>query len=359
MVLLLLALVPVLLILCWIDRQDLHPEPPSVVWITLLLGALAAAPVALVELGADGLFAALLADVRWSVLPRTLFTTFFGVALPEELAKFAVLVLYARRHRAFDEPMDGLVYGAAAALGFAAVENLVYVSQGGASTALLRGLIAVPGHAFDGMLMGSLLAVGLVRPRARGRYTALALLLPLLCHTLYDLPMLLALAPLTAGLAPSWCTVAAGVALAPLPVLVTALQWTTLRDLAARLRRAQLASASGVITTRPLIPFCGGAIDGLLRWAHRGGLVPVFKLGALCSALTFTLFILFSMAALCWSLPLHGSLVEAMADPTTSSELTRLGADGCERSLWLFLGEGAAESAALTAGLLYAARRLR
>jgi RsiW-degrading membrane proteinase PrsW (M82 family) len=359
MILLLLALVPVFLVLFWIDRQDLHPEPRSVVWITLLLGALAAAPVALVELGADGLVAERLADVGWSTVPRTLFTTLFGVALPEELAKFAVLALYARRHRAFDEPMDGLVYGAAAALGFAGVENVLYVAQGGAHTALLRGLIAVPGHAFDGMLMGALLAASMLRPRARGRYAALALALPLLCHTLYDLPMLLAITPITSGVAPSWATVAAGVALAPLPVVVTLWQWRTLQAIVDRLRAEQRAKATGVIAARPLIPFCGGLIDGLLRWAQRGGLRALFKLGALCSSLTVVLFALLSAAALYGSTFVHHVLSDVVADPEAGAELARLGVDGCERTMWLFLGGGAAQAAALTAGLLYAARRLR
>lgn len=359
MVLLLLALVPVLLILVSVDRQDLRPEPRSVIWITLLLGALAAAPVALVELGSDDLFADLLRDVRWGNIPRTLFTTFLGVALPEELAKFSVLYLYVRRHRAFDEPMDGLVYGAAAALGFAAVENVVYVFDGGAYTALLRGLIAVPGHAFDGMLMGSLLAVGMVRPRSRGRYTALALLLPMICHTLYDAPMLLALTPLSSGEAPSWVTVAAGCALAPLPIVITALQWNFLRDLTARLRRAQLAALSGVTAERHLVPIFGGIIDGLLRWTLDGGLRGLFKLGALLSGLSALLLALVSASALHWSSQLHVGLVEVVADPTMPVELTRLGVDGCERTLALFLGGSAAQAAALVAGFLYPARRLR
>jgi RsiW-degrading membrane proteinase PrsW (M82 family) len=359
MVLLLLALVPVFLILVSVDRQDLRPEPRSVVWITLLLGALSAAPVALVELGSDALFADLLREVRWGNIPRTLFTALLGAALPEELAKFSVLYLYVRRHRAFDEPMDGLVYGAAAALGFAGVENVLYVLDGGARTALLRGLIAVPGHAFDGMLMGSLLAVGMVRPRSRGRYTALALLLPTICHTLYDAPLLLALTPLTSGEAPSWATVVAGCALAPLPVVITALQWNLLRDLTARLRRAQLASLSGVTTERHLVPILGGILDGLLRWALDGGLRGLFKLGALFSGLSALLFSLLSAAALHWSPQLHLGLVETLADPTMPVEFTRLGVDGCERTLALFLGGSAAEAGALVAGFLYAARRLR
>jgi RsiW-degrading membrane proteinase PrsW (M82 family) len=351
----LLALAPALLILVWVDRQDLHPEPRRVVWTTFLLGALAVAPVALVERCADTVFA----DLRWSTLPHTFFTTLFGVALPEELARFAVLALYARRHRAFDEPMDGLVYGAAAALGFASVENVLYVFDGGANTALMRGLLAVPGHAFDGMLMGALLSVGMIRPRAGGRSTALALLLPIACHTLYDAPMLLAFTPFTTGLAPSWSTVAAAIALAPLPIVVTALQWSAVRDLAARLRRAQLAAHSGTTTARPLVPLVGGLVEGLLRWAQNGGLRSLCKLGALSSALAVFVLGLVGLASLLWSDAIQGAAAEMMADPTTMPELTRLGADGCVRTMALLLGAAFAGNLSLVGGCLYAARRLR
>ncbi|MDB4929780.1 MAG: hypothetical protein JWM10_2264 [Myxococcaceae bacterium] len=355
----LLALAPVLLILVWIDRQDLHPEPRRVVWTTFLLGALAAGPVVLVEHYATDAFAWLLGDLRWSTLPHTAFTTLFGVALPEELAKFAVLVLYARRHRAFDEPMDGLVYGAAAALGFAGVENVLYVFDGGADLALMRGLVAVPGHAFDGMLMGALLGAGLIRPRARGRYTALALLLPVACHALYDAPMLLAFTPFTTGVAPSWSTVAAAIALAPLPLVVTALQWSAVRDITARLRLAQLTAHSGAVTERPLVPVVGGFLEGVLRWAQNGGLRSLFKLGALSSALAVVLLGLVGLACLCWSDLIREAAVEMMADPTTMPELTRLGADGCVRAVALLLGAAFAGNLSLVGGCLYAARRLR
>ena len=354
-----LALLPALLLLTWIDRQDAHPEPRRVVWITALLGALSAGPVVLVELRVDALLTALLADARWPSLPRALLTALVGVALPEELAKLAAVALYARRHRAFDEPMDGVVYGAAAALGFAAVENVAYVLDGGVGTALARGLLAVPGHAFDGMLMGALLGVGFVRPRARGRYTALALLLPALCHALYDAPMLLALTPFASGVAPSWATVAAGCALAPLPVVVTALQWVTVRDLVARLRRAQLAAHPGAPAGRPRIPLLGGLRAGLLRWSRDGGLRALFLLGAASAALTALLFLGLAALALCFPDALRGGLVEALAEADAPIELTRLGVDGCARALALFVGCGAAQGASLAAGFLYAARRLR
>lgn len=359
MMLLLLALVPVLFVLAWIDRQDLHPEPRDVLWIAFALGALSAAPVVAVELGADALFTELLADSAWGAIPRAAFTTLLGVALPEELAKFAVLMLYVRRHRAFDEPMDGLVYGAAVALGFAAVENLVYVVQGGAHVAVVRARLAVPGHAFDGMTMGALLAVGLVRPHARGRYALLALLVPVACHTLYDAPMLLALTPFASGVAPSWATVAASVALAPLPIVVTALQWRALRDLAARLRASQLAARTGPHAERPLIPGLGAPIEALLRWGAHGGLRAVFMIGSASSAVSLVLFTVLGAVLFVWFAPLGAFAARLVTDAADAPTLARLGGDGIMRAVVMLVGDGWAESVTLVAGFALVARRLR
>jgi RsiW-degrading membrane proteinase PrsW (M82 family) len=59
----------------------------------------------------------------------------------------------------FDERMDGITYGTRAGLGFALVENVGYLlmqkSLGGlAAVALMRALLAVPGHAIYGGIMG-------------------------------------------------------------------------------------------------------------------------------------------------------------------------------------------------------------
>jgi RsiW-degrading membrane proteinase PrsW (M82 family) len=98
---------------------------------------------------------------------------FLSAAVPEEFFKWLIVVLYCARHKEFDEPMDGLVYGAVASLGFATFENVVYVwvsevsTQAGLQVALARGLTAVPMHASLGAIMGYFVGSGL-QPRAKG-----------------------------------------------------------------------------------------------------------------------------------------------------------------------------------------------
>ena len=90
-------------------------------------------------------------------------------ALLEEAVKFLVVWKLVYRTREFKQVYDGILFCTASALGFAIVENLVYVLTSGseaAAVALVRALTAVPSHIADGVWMG----YGLGRARAvRGK----------------------------------------------------------------------------------------------------------------------------------------------------------------------------------------------
>lgn len=65
---------------------------------------------------------------------------FLVAGLCEELCKFLLLRLGSWKNRNFDYRFDGIVYGVAVAVGFALLENVMYVAQGGLETALMRGV---------------------------------------------------------------------------------------------------------------------------------------------------------------------------------------------------------------------------
>jgi RsiW-degrading membrane proteinase PrsW (M82 family) len=111
---------------------------------------------------------------------------FVGVGLIEELSKFILVSLAARRDRALDEPFDWVVYSVSVALGFAALENLRVLWQGvGAGWA--RAFFAVPVHALLGTFMGYHLARAMRDGAATlGRRRLLAILEPAAWHALYD-----------------------------------------------------------------------------------------------------------------------------------------------------------------------------
>jgi len=76
------------------------------------------------------------------------------IGLIEESAKFAALYVGIYRHAQFDEIIDGILYAVAASLGFATLENIAYVLEGGTVVGVLRAALSVPGHAFFGAVMG-------------------------------------------------------------------------------------------------------------------------------------------------------------------------------------------------------------
>jgi len=110
---------------------------------------------------------------------------FLLVALIEEFSKFIFVrgVLY--RNKNFNEPFDGIVYSVMVGMGFATFENILYVSDGGVSTAILRMFTAVPAHASFAVLMGFFLGKAKFEQK-KGYYSIYALLVATLFHGAYD-----------------------------------------------------------------------------------------------------------------------------------------------------------------------------
>lgn len=189
------AIVPSLILMWYFHQRDVFPEPPRVLWTTFGLGIAIIVPVLVVAWPLEAIAASFASPLAYGLA-----SAFLTAAIPEELFKFLVLWRYAARRAEFDEPMDGVVYGVAASLGFATLENVLYVAEGGASVAVVRALSAVPCHAFLGAIMGYFVgrakfpeAPG-VEARAAGRRPLLvrALAIPILLHGLYDWPLLAA-----------------------------------------------------------------------------------------------------------------------------------------------------------------------
>ena len=86
-------------------------------------------------------------------LARTLAVSFLVIGLGEEGAKLLAVFLGAYASAEFDQVLDGIIYAITAALGFAAVENLVYVYRFGPEVALSR-IVAFPGPCFLRGTMG-------------------------------------------------------------------------------------------------------------------------------------------------------------------------------------------------------------
>lgn len=182
--LLALSLAPVAaLIFFFYVRDRYEPEPRKVVLKVLLFGVLACIPAAIGEALFEKAF-------PWMHKPDNLILLFIGVfisvALVEELCKFLIVMAGVYRSREFDEVYDGIVYCVSASLGFAALENVLYVFSCGAGVGILRALLSVPGHALDGVLMGYFVGLGKFAKKGRVLLIFTGLFLATLAHAVYD-----------------------------------------------------------------------------------------------------------------------------------------------------------------------------
>ena len=180
-----LAVVPSWLLVRYFHERDLYPEPAGVIWGTFALGALTTIPVVIVALPTMQLL-----PQPDSVVGTGFQFAFLYAAIPEEFFKLSVLLLYSLRRREFDEPMDGLVYGAVVAQGFAALENALYSFSVGPVMTIVRGFTAVPAHACMGIIMGYYVGRARFEPERRGTLIFQGFLLATLVHGLYDAPLL-------------------------------------------------------------------------------------------------------------------------------------------------------------------------
>ena len=184
--LLYLALAPGLALALFIYWRDKHEkEPVGLLVGCFLLGALTCLPAGIWNTSAFLLFDFDLSGSNGLIL--SFFMAFFVVGLGEESLKYLVLVKYPFNRPSFNEPFDGIVYSVMISLGFATLENVDYVMEGGMEVALLRAVTAVPMHAAFGILMGY--HVGMARfqhPHRQAATCRKGLLLAVVFHGGYD-----------------------------------------------------------------------------------------------------------------------------------------------------------------------------
>ena len=177
------AILPVIILLIFIYRKDKYqPEPIGKLLLTFFVGCLSVIPASLQETALMAL------DLTSAPVASGLYTGYVVAGFSEELWKLLLLMLVIWRSRYFDEYFDGIVYAAYLSLGFACVENIMYVAGSDApgSIALTRGLLAVPAHFLFAVIMGYHLSLAKFDPSRRKTHLFHALVYPLLMHGTYD-----------------------------------------------------------------------------------------------------------------------------------------------------------------------------
>ena len=154
LLMILAALLAALLLFVYIWKKDTQKEPTSWLVKAVLWGVAICLPVAIVEMGIEAMLFG--AGGKPTSLLGTTTMAFVAAALPEETFKLFALWMVLRKNPYFDEHFDGIVYAVCVGLGFAAVENIMYIfsEEDWFSTAIARALLAVPGHYAFAILMG-------------------------------------------------------------------------------------------------------------------------------------------------------------------------------------------------------------
>lgn len=186
LLILLAALAPAIILLIYILIKDHYrPEPFKQIVKGFGFGCLSTVLV-LVVVGIPNLLG--LFNFDTPTVFNAINQAFFMAAFPEEAAKMFMLWLLLRKNPFFDEHMDGIVYAVCVGMGFAATENIVYLFSNideWQAVAISRAFLSIPEHFCVAVIMGYFFAIAFFNPNKR-KYYALAYLVPVLFHGVYD-----------------------------------------------------------------------------------------------------------------------------------------------------------------------------
>ncbi|WP_026573312.1 glutamic-type intramembrane protease PrsW [Bacillus sp. UNC438CL73TsuS30] len=157
-------------------KDEYETEPISVVLRTFMYGALLVFPIMFIQHVFE----------TEHLIKSEVIDAFLSSSLLEEFFKWFILFYAIYSHVEFDEPFDGIVYGAAASLGFATVENIFYLVANGIEHAVTRALLPVSSHALFGVIMGFYIGKAKFTEGLKIKWIILSLLLPFILHGVYD-----------------------------------------------------------------------------------------------------------------------------------------------------------------------------
>lgn len=125
-------------------RNEMFTEPRRSLVRAFILGAIITFPILFIQyvLEAEGV-------IQNQFVANVLFSSAI-----EEFFKWMILFATILKHVEFDDPYDGILYGLVVSLGFATVENIIFLLAYGIEEAFVRALLPVSSHALFGVVMG-------------------------------------------------------------------------------------------------------------------------------------------------------------------------------------------------------------
>lgn len=157
-------------------KDEYDPEPISFVFKVFIFGVLLVFPIMFIQYVLE----------TENVFQSDFFYAFFSASFLEEFFKWFILYYVVFKHAEFDEPYDGIVYGVSISLGFATLENILYLVSYGLEHAMGRAVLPVSSHALFGVIMGFYLGKGKFTDHKKNKWISLSFFLPFFLHGIYD-----------------------------------------------------------------------------------------------------------------------------------------------------------------------------
>jgi len=199
-----LGCIPSFVWLSYYLRKDDHKEPKTMLVEVFLIGAIATVWALAFEalflkglyafgiecLECEGVIPDFLGAVNFQVLSAVSFVIFLGLAFIEEFAKYLMVKIRILKNRAFDEPVDAMIYLVVGALGFAAAENIGYIITSDTADIFgilyFRFLTATFLHALASAIVGFFFALSIIHKRNHLLYITGGLIIATIAHALFN-----------------------------------------------------------------------------------------------------------------------------------------------------------------------------
>lgn len=186
-----LAILPIIFLGYYVYSKDNEKESKKILIKLFIGGLIAAFLTVVITLILKKVFPYFNSDSKYYSNIGVFVYSFCIVALVEELSKFLMTYIISYHNKEFDQLYDMIVYAVFVSLGFAWIENILYVFSGGVTVALLRTFLAVPTHVSVAIFMGYYLSFAKLadingKASLKKKYIICSMVIPTIFHGIYD-----------------------------------------------------------------------------------------------------------------------------------------------------------------------------
>ncbi|ARF15461.1 glutamic-type intramembrane protease PrsW [Sporosarcina ureae] len=177
-ILLTVAIAPALALFSYLYlRKQIAKEPSKTLFHAFIYGAIMTFPILFIQHVFE----------EEHVFTNDFFHNVLFTSSLEEFFKWIIIFILVYKTTEFEDAYDGILYGASVSLGFATVENILYLLSFGLDTAFIRALLPVSSHALFGVVMGYYFGKAKFSAVSeKAKWITVAFLAPFLLHVLYN-----------------------------------------------------------------------------------------------------------------------------------------------------------------------------